>query len=660
MKKNRMSQKRGMAMITAITGLAIFGGIVLGWYWSRKNFQDFSLSEKEKKVMAQAAMSVSDVTKSKLLRYMQTQVEQFNPAQPRTITTISAQQIGYALKDGEEVQIQCIGQGSFRSTSSGASLAACTDSNSVYPKIFSISLTVRNADKSVVASLHQNAELSPTAFNDFAYLVTGSTSNQITFVGGTYEGMVGAFFDTVSPAKSIGFINPPGSPLNFNGILVSNISPDQYVRGMDLGLGQGRTAIDEVNLNKGALTLDRPQVDMDLNSFRTNPKYHVIDSPSASTTAMPNTVTVQLGGLNSDSCKIQIIEELPPECVPVPQETLQTLCPEYIGAQENMTNCLRELAASDGRLFRFNGSIIEVYEAKGWMPADPEYVAVKCPDTDIGESGQNGHAAEICLENYRDSTGSTAGFDEDGQIVGCGTENQIVKYPNSYPAAVSDDTVFVIRGQAVKFQPINDSGNAMTVCNNVTFVIEESSSVTLSSSILRTHSGGGSDFNSPNFAPPGNTANMAILAKQGDISFAANSRSLLNGQTLEQLKLADTPSTQKSMVVESSLLALTGAPLGIPDSLRDPLLTGTMGELEVNGMMMGKEQAITRTIQIFGQGIRVSGFASVNLIYNKGNLSNPPPILGEASSELPLQLTTTSLQLDFANIAEAMALMNRR
>lgn len=687
----------GFALVMAIVGLAAFLGVVFGWLMTNQNYKQFTVNERDKKLMTQAVLATSDMVKTRLVKYLQTQTDTFNPTHPISITALSPATINYSAKPTETITIQCIGQGSFLSGQTGTALAPCTNSNVVYPKVFAISISVRTDDGGVVGTLYQNINVGPMAFNDFTYLVTGETSGSISFAGGVYQGMVGAYFETASPSNRLNFINPTGTPLVFNRTVVSNASKDQIYRGINLGWA-GTSAVGDIQLNQGFLTTAQPTIDIDISKFRSNPRYSVIEPPASANGVIADKVTVELGGLTAaNKCNFRITEERPPSCTLLSQDLISQYCTNFVSptaskivynsnypkplvdinaqpskqelttsdtvlkidaqAKVDYDTCADTLMKNLNQKVQFNGKYFETWLKDQWVQVDPPALAKYCPAVSLDAVQDNPPmTADQCLELIRANTGVEAGFDKDGQMVACNSEGgENVTYPAAMPTPLQDNAIYVVKGRQVEFKPIDDSTDAMTVCANATFFVENSSSVTMKTSLLRTRADGPLDWRSPDFAPVEAKGNVAIVAKQGDIGLASATRSLIDSKDLRTLKLANTPASQKSLILEASFFTPTGSPMNVPYELRDPSLGGTTGTLDLNGTLMGKNQVLTRSVTYYGGQATVSGFAYVNLSFNNSNLISPPPIMGEPMDKLPLQATTTSFQLDFANVNEAMA-----
>ena len=695
---------KGMAMVMAIAGIATFLGLIFGWYITSKTNREFSVSERDRKLLAQVAVTSSDSVKSKLVNYLQTLTEAYNPQSPKAIQSVTLAQMGYTAKPSESITVQCIGQGSLNLAQAGASLSSCTDSNAVYPKIFSITVNVASENGGVVASLLETVEVGPASFNDVGYFISGETSTQINFAGGVYEGMVAAFFENPQAYSSIGLINPVGTSLVFNGILMSNLTKDQIYKGVPLANGS-RSAVGEIQLNKGFLTLSQPNLGIDIEQFRSSQNFSIVDPPHIQAGVTADKVTVELGGLNeSDRCKVRITETYPPPCAPLTEDAIAQHCPNFVSVdaqnvtydavtnnplqavpttedqknnvidesapttsnvaptseetQQQTADCIDGLSKNLGLKVQFNGKYFESWNGTAWEQIDDGTLSKVC-SIDLSAVADNPTTStEDCARAIKENLGTEVGFDKDGKIVACADTSDTGTYPQAMPTTLAANTVYVIRGKEVEFVPVNNSGDFMTVCENATFYIEKSSSVKLMTSLLRTRSGGGLNWQAESFKPTEPKANIAIIASEGNIALTSETRSTDQSKTLATLKAGNTPQSVKSLVIEASLFAPQGSPLMIPQTLRDPSSPGTMGTLEVFGSLMGKNQVLTRSVGYLGNTATVSGFSYVNLVYNRSNLISPAPIMGENISGLALQSTTTSFQLNFANVNEAMAYIN--
>lgn len=504
--------------------------------------------------------------------------------------------------ENSEVEIECLPI---------PSAANCTWNRRNFPKIFKLKVRAKDPHKGIVAQYTGNLEVAPDSIRNISYMVTDETGPTaadpatITFADTVFRGRAGVLFrDPTNPNNRIRFAHRQN--LEFQDVFFTNINASQF---------------DYVFQNANPNPAPRPHfakgIATNVSSFSNELRQSFMNLKDGAGVIKPDPSVNRSNHLFKQSRFIM--------GNPRDNKDPNYVRLEYIGYVHDSAACVRALSNANPGTPLLNIQIT----CQAVPNINQAFVRPLRPETVFEGRIPPGAVfyAPSSLGNHRGFYGETTA--EGGLIV----ESHD---PVNAVAEIGRSNFTVISSGDVKLRsPIMKAQGVSNVEGNIAFVsLGEGSSASLESKGIVID------------------ASSRTLIKDDDGKLMAFDEIIQSDHRID--------SREKSFQVDASLVALA------PGSSAPQFGSGTsrivnqegrrLGTFVTNGGLIGARFDPSRNIDAT-TGATTSGFESVELNFNLGALSSPPPGFSQSSSSL-ISSVITSLSLSVESAEDAIAALD--
>ena len=488
----------------------------------------------------------------------------------------------------------------------------CQWRRTAFPKIFRIRATTNDPGKGIIVQYTATVEISPNSIRDIAYMITQETADAVTFADGTYTGRVGVRFQGPLAERRINFSH--ADSLNFEQVFSTNLRADQ----LNFTFAGRPNLVPRPQFRKGVAT-DRTGNEASgfHSSFLNLANGPNVIRPDTGRPEVrpPGTVLEQVMITYQDDCSVRM---------------------EYRPFVRDFEAC--RAATRDGFPDPAEGLLV--------------LVPLFCGDFEGPNTGLFGNTF---IQRFEPNSPNRVFFE--GQI----PEGSVFHAPTSERSITPHHFFGGPTTVAATFVENSNAGRgAADICGaqgrpapNYTIIGE--TDIHLRTSLIKGQ--GASEV-------AGNIALVSLNGRQGIVIDRTTESLLPNGKTFGDIIRDGEPirSTEIAFRTDAALVALVAA--SQPGGPSAPFFANDLvnnngnrrlGTFEANAGLIGGRFSPSRQVDA-DNGQVVSGFDRVNLNFNRGALTSPPPGFNETMTA-EIGSAITSLSLSVENAEEAIAAM---